>query len=222
LNFDSSYASNISFFELSNSSLDVTDATTLNSTLDVTCYTNLSNTLDVTSKITATGGLDISGDLLSTTNATQIPVTKSTFTVKNSGFTSLLGDSSNNWEAATEYNTSRLVLSGNSFIKIEFKVNFISSPEADQTLSFKVTKSVDGGTESDVFTDLGSNMGITFTNVYNGTFIDDLNGIENNSTVKYQLYYKRNYPDDDTISTNFGIVNGGNYIFLQELYQPLA
>ena len=63
-------------------------------------------------------------------------------------------------------------------------------------------------------------MGITFNNVYNGTFIDDLSGIGDNSIVTYQLHFKRNCPSGDTIFSNFGIVSGGNYIFLQELYVP--
>ena len=106
---------------------------------------------------------------------------------------------------------------------MEFKVNFISSPEADQTISFRVRRTI-GATTTTVFTDenIGSNMGVTFRNVYNGTFIDDLGAstVTNNTSVTYQLQYKRNCPNGDTISTPFGIVTGGNYIFLQELYCP--
>ena len=107
---------------------------------------------------------------------------------------------------------------------MEFKVNFISSPEAEQTISFRVRRSIDGGSATNVFTDenIGSSMGIMFRNVYNGTFIDDLSesDVANGASVSYQLQYKRNCPSGDTISTNFGIVSGGNYIFLQELYVP--
>ena len=129
------------------------------------------------------------------------------------------------FQNATNYSASRTVLSRNSCIKMEFKVNFISSPEAEQTISFKVKRSINGGTTaSDVFTDsnIGSNMGVSIKNVYNGTFIDDLSesSVNNGDTVSYQLQYKRNCPSDDTISSNFGIVSGGNYIFLQELYVP--
>ena len=198
--------------------------------------TAIAGTLAVTDKITVIGGLDISGHLLPTTPETQIPVTKSTFTlVKNSlgdlsgtnaqgGGTFIDSSGDSDFQDATNYTASRIVLSGDSCIKMEFKVNFISSPEADQTISFKVTRSINGGTASDVFTDsnIGSNMGVSIKNVYNGTFIDDLSesSVNNGDTVSYQLQYKRNCPTDDTISTNFGIVDGGNYIFLQELYVP--
>lgn len=74
--------------------LDVSGALVIADTLSVTGAATLSDTLNVTGKITATGGLDISGldisglnitgYLLATTPETQIPVTKSTFTlVKN-------------------------------------------------------------------------------------------------------------------------------------------
>ena len=102
---------------------------------------------------------------------------------------------------------------------MEFKVNFISSPEADQTLSFQVLRSTDGGTNynaTPVFTDenIGSNMGVTIRNVYNGTYIDTPGA----NNVAYKLQFKREGGTD--IDTPFGIVTGGNYIFLQELYVP--
>jgi hypothetical protein len=112
---------------------------------------------------------------------------------------------------------------------MEFKVNYTSSPEADQTLSFQVLKSITGssGTYVTVFSDisLGSNMGVTFNNVYYGTFIDDLAGATFSPalTVFYKLQFRRDCPSNDTISTPFGIVaSSGNYISLQELYEPNA
>ena len=112
---------------------------------------------------------------------------------------------------------------------MEFKVHFVSSTEADQRLGFRVERNVTAGdTWTTVFTDpsLGSNMGIGFMDVYNGTFIDDLAGVElmPNKTVTYRLLQRRNLNIniDDEISTAFGVVGGpdvGNYIFLQELYK---
>ena len=99
---------------------------------------------------------------------------------------------------------------------MEFKANFISSPEADQTLSFRAQRSTDNGSNfTTIFTDssLGSNMGVTIRNVYNGTYIDE----PQNRNVRYRLQYNR---DGTDIDTSFGIVGGGNYIFLQELYVP--
>jgi hypothetical protein len=67
-------------------------------------------------------------------------------------------------------------------------------------------------------------MGVTFNNVYYGTFIDDLAGATLTSgTVYYKLQFRRDCPTNDTISTPFGIVaSSGNYISLQELYEPNA
>ena len=176
---------------------------------------------------------NVTGDVTGNADTATV-VKKSSFTIVNSGLGDLSGinaqgggtfvgsSGDGDYQNATNYTASRTVISGTSCIKIEFKVNFICSPEANQTISFKVKRTINGGgTPADVFTDenIGSNMGIMFRNVYNGTFIDDLSGsnVGNGDNVTYQLQYKRNCPSG-TISTNFGIVNGGNYIFLQEIY----
>jgi hypothetical protein len=59
--------------------------------------------------------------------------------------------------------------------------------------------------------------------VYNGTYIDDLNGAAiSDNIVTYKLSQRRNLPSYDTTITSFGVIGGsaGNYIFLQELYRP--
>jgi len=182
-----------------------------------------------TNKITGYAGIDYSGNVLALTNASQLPVTMSTFTLKTDSLSAAIGDVSNTWVDAPGYIVSRVVLSANSYIKMEFKVNYTSSPEADQTLSFQVLKSITGisGTYMTVFSDisLGSNMGVTFNNVYYGTFIDDLAGATFSPalTVFYKLQFRRDCPSNDTISTPFGIVaSSGNYISLQELYERNA
>jgi len=175
-------------------------------------------------------GLGISGNLLPINNVSQVPVSFNTFALVNTGLGEYLGTTHADWESPSGYTISKVVLSSNSFIKMEFKVNFISSTEAEQTLGFRVQKSINGGsTYTTIFTDpsLGSNMGIGFINVYNGTYIDNLGGAAlTNSTVTYRLQIKRNLLTFDTeISTAYGIIGGtgvGNYIFLQELYQPSA
>ena len=176
--------------------------------------------------------LGISGNLLPTNNISQVPVSYSTFALKNSGFTQHLGTVKNTWLTATSYDISKVVLSNYSYIKLEFKVNFISSTEADQTLGFRVERSVTDSSWTTVFTDpsLGSNMGVGIISVYNGTFIDNLAGAPLNynntaNNVAYRLRFQRNCPSDDTIDTSFGIIGGtgvGDYIFLQELYRPYA
>lgn len=177
----------------------------------------------------STIGLTISGNLLPLNNTSQVPVSYNTFSLVTSNLGSALSTVANTWEPITNYSISKVVLSNNSYMKMEFKVNFLSSTEADQTLGFQVERSVNGGSAwTSVFTDpsLGSNMGVGVISVYNGTYIDNLNGAPlTNSTVTYRLLQRRNLNTtiDDAISTSFGVIGGtevGNYIFLQELYRP--
>jgi len=191
---------------------------------------NISGGLTVdNSKLIANAGIDFSANVLPLNNFSQLPVTWNTFAVKKTGLLTGIGDVSNDWVDASGYFIQKVVLSRNSHVKMEFKVNYISSPEADQTLSFRTLKSInsttglDGNYNTTVFTDLslGSNMGVTFNNVYYGSFIDDLaNAIITDNRVSYKLQFMRNCPTGDTISTQFGIVeSSGNYISLQELYE---
>ena len=184
--------------------------------------------LDISGLLSLNGGINYSGNVLPLNNSSQLPVTWNTFALKTTGLLASIGDASNTWidASASGYVLSKVVLSNKSYIKIEFKVNYVSSPEADQTLSFRTLKSItgiDGSYNNTVFSDisLGSNMGVTFNNVYYGTFIDDLSGATlTNSTVSYKLEFMRNCPNGDSISTPFGIVaSSGNYISLQELYE---
>jgi hypothetical protein len=176
----------------------------------------------------STIGLGISGNLLPLNNTSQVPVSYNTFSLVTSNLGSALSSVANTWETITNYTISKVVLSNNSYMKMEFKVNFLSSTEADQTLGFQVERSVNGGSAwTSVFTDpsLGSNMGVGVISVYNGTYIDNLNGASlTNSTVTYRFLQRRNLNTaiDDAISTSFGVIGGtgvGNYIFLQELYR---
>jgi len=181
----------------------------------------------------STIGLTISGNLLPSNNVSQVPVSYNTFKLKTTGLNSSIDTSANEWFVVPNYDISKVVLSTYSYIKMEFKVNFISSTEADQTLGFRVERSLTNPpvSWSTVFTDpsLGSNMGVGVISVYNGTFIDDLNQASiTGNTVTYRLLQRRNWisaNDPDGISTGFGVIGGtdvGNYIFLQELYRPAA
>ena len=177
----------------------------------------------------STIGLGISGNLLPLNTTSQVPVSYNTFSLVTSNLGSVLDTCANTWQTITNYTISKVVLSNYSYMKMEFKVNFLSSTEADQTLGFQVERSINGGSSwTSVFTDpsLGSNMGVGVISVYNGTYIDNLNGATlTNSTVTYRLLQRRNLntTNDDAISTAFGVIGGtgvGNYIFLQELYRP--
>ena len=189
--------------------------------LDVAGAATLSSTLETTGQITANGGIEVSGNVLPANNNSYIPVTYNTFAVKNSDsvLVNRLSDQSNAWIEATDYDLSINLLSQNSAVKMEFKVNYRASPEAEQYISFKVE---DTSGSRLVFQDcsLGSIMGVTTSSVYNGTFIDTSPGSTNPT---YQLYYYLDCPAGDSIDTQFGILGDStnrNYISLQELYKP--
>ena len=171
-------------------------------------------------------GIGISGDLLPTTNSSRVPVSYNTFKLKTTGFNTYNNTPSNEWVPLPGYDISINVISKWSYIKMEFKVNYLSSPEAEQTLGFQVKRSINGASGETVFIDpvIGSIMGVGMSGVYNGTYIDDLNGASNNEdTLTYSLLQRRTCPLEDTSITEFGVIGGddiGNYIFLQELYRP--
>ena len=213
-------ATGTSSFSLLNASNNVTFSQKLDvSGLDV------SNNATVTGLFTANGGISISGDLITTNTDSKLFVSKSTFNIENSGNV-LQSDLSNvpyTWITPPNYNLQADLNSINSAVKMEFKVNFKASPEAEQFISFRVYRNTDPTDPANiVFQDcsLGSNMGVTITNVYNGTFIDTSPGTRNPT---YTLQYKLDCPSSDTIDTLFGILGGENnrnYIYLQELYVP--
>ena len=175
--------------------------------------------------------ITVSGNILSTNNNSQVPVSYNTFSVvsaQNRTLLSYIGTASNEWFPAPVYDISKVVLSNRSFIKIEVKVNYTASPEADQTLSFRVIESFNRGISFEtipVFSDisLGSSMGVTINNIYNGSYYEDLSGVNlSENIITYRLQFRRDCPVGNTIKTpGYGIQQStGNYISLQELYRP--
>ena len=174
--------------------------------------------------------ITVSGNMLSQNNTSQVPVSYSTFSVVSAPNRTLppyIGISANEWIPAYAYDISKVVLSNRSVIKIEVKVNYTASPEADQTLSFRVRESSNNGLSyipTPVFSDisLGSSMGVTINNIYNGSYYDDLSGITlSGNIITYRLEFRRDCPSGNTIKTDYGIqASTGNYISLQELYKP--
>jgi len=115
--------------------------------------------------------------------------------------------------------------------KIDLKVAYTSSPEAYQTLGFRVLRGATDGSgvnysSTPVFSDisLGSNTGITSNNIYNGIYYDNLNGaVLTNNTLYYKLQFRRDCPSTTTISRPFGIRGStGNYFAIQELYNLIS
>jgi hypothetical protein len=187
--------------------------------------------VNISGGLTVNNSINFNGTVLPLNNTSKLPVTFNTFSVQmsNSVITQnlLYGDvSANIWMDASGYIVGGQVLSNNSYIKIEVKVAYTASPEADQTLGFRVLRSIDGtGTiysETPVFSDisLGTNMGVTLNSIYNGSFYDYLNPFTlTNKVVFYKLQFRRDCPSNDTISTPFGIRGAtSNYFSMQELY----
>jgi|688.fasta_scaffold281700_2 hypothetical protein len=187
--------------------------------------------LNISGGLTVNNSINFNGTVLPLNNSSKLPVTFNTFAVQNSNAIMtqdlLFGDvSANIWMDASGYVVGGQVLSNNSYIKIEVKVAYTASPEADQTLGFRVLRAIDGtGTnysETPVFSDisLGSNMGVTLNGIYNGSFYDHLTPFTlTNNIVYYKLQFRRDCPSNDTISTPFGIRGAtSNYFSMQELY----
>ena len=128
------------------------------------------------------------------------------------------GTTANTWTDATGFKLAHTLKSTLSFVKLDFKVSYISSPAANQFLSFRVLRSTDGGAsynQTPVFEDsnLGAIFGVSVKNVYNGTFVDSPNATD----LEYKLQFKRE--SSTIIHTPYGPVNGGNYVFLEEKYR---
>jgi hypothetical protein len=183
--------------------------------------------------INISGGINYRGNVLPLNDSSRLPVTYNTFAIQMTTATItqdlLYGDvSANEWMDASGYYVGAQVLSNYSHIKIDVKVAYTASPEADQTLGFRVLRGTDGTgvnySTTPVFSDisLGSNMGVTLNNIYNGSFYDSLNGVTlTNNIVYYKLQFRRDCPQDDTISTPFGIRGAtSNYFAIQEIYKP--
>jgi hypothetical protein len=193
---------------------------------------NISGGLNVNNDI----GINYSGNVLPSNNSSRLPVTANTFVVLNelTGYNVvtqdlLYGDvSANIWMDASGYYVGAQVLSNYSHIKIDVKVAYTASPEADQTLGFRVLRAIDGTgdsySETPVFSDIsfGTSMGVTLNGIYYGSFYDNLAPLTlTNNVVYYKLQFRRDCPENDTISTPFGIRGAtSNYFAIQELYRP--
>lgn len=218
-------------------------STILDSTMNLGGFTSFK-----TGKLTATDGIEVSGNLIPANNQSKIPVSKNTFKIKKQ---SSLGSSimarpstipghaphsrGGDWVKAPGYDISKTLISQDSWVKLEFKLNFICSREANQLITFAVTRDglVPAGDEDNVvFMDknMGSNMGNTNRGVYNGSWIDDNPLSPNKSKTnnpEYHLWYKVGESGDE-IKVESGILGdtiaaGGtdsyyNFIYAQELY----
>jgi len=190
--------------------------------------------LNISGGLTGNSGITFNGNMLPLNNVSRLPVTFNTFACVTLPLIQdlLYGDvSANTWMDASGYVVGTQVLSNYSYIKIDLKVAYTSSPEAYQTLGFRVLRGATDGSgvnysSTPVFSDisLGSNTGITSNNIYNGIYYDNLNGaVLTNNTLYYKLQFRRDCPSTTTISRPFGIRGStGNYFAIQELYNLIS
>ena len=188
---------------------------------------NISGGLNVNSGITNNGPLYIAGNL--TCNGTSKIMTTFTGTSlkRSTDLSSNIGDiCSNEWISPTGWNATIMPVSINSCVQVDVRIAYISSTEADQTLTFRLLRMsfLSGIYDIELVTDLslGTNMGVTLNGVHTITYYDKpVGGFTPNFAASYQLQFKRNCPSNDTISTPFGIRDStGNSIMLKELYSP--
>jgi len=184
--------------------------------------------LDVSGGINlSTGGIVSASHITTINNNAKIPTTASTYVIKHSeSLTASLDPSgiqaTGVWHDVSGWNISiSNMLSIYSRNKIEARIAFTSSPEADQTLSIRLMRLDASGTYSTLFTDLslGSNMGVSINSVHNIVFYDRTTN--SGATATYKLQLMRNCPANDTISTPFGIqASSGNFMSIQEIFKP--
>ena len=192
------------------------------------CGTNATFRYDFTSntsveRFVSSVGLSVSGNILPNNNISVLPVSYNSFqyiTNPSLGNNGTSNTNYNTWQEAPGYTCSITPLSYKSCIKIEFRVNYIASPAAEQYLGFKIRRYSNGNSGLDnsatLFVDqyVGSKMGVTARGVYTGSYIDDLsNGLINplitSGTITYHLYYKRTREAySNNIDTSFGIIGG--------------
>ena len=190
--------------------------------------------------IDVSGGITIKSSMATTGSSIKIPTTLANFRVKYSEYLTESLDPSGIqatgvWHDISGWNITYLaMLSGFSRIKFEARIAFTSSPEADQTLSFRVLRLTDASlaTYIPICTDLslGSNMGVSINSVHNIVFYDRpataawTTGVgSTNGYATYKLQLMRNCPANDTISTPFGVqASSGNFMSVQEIYTPTS
>jgi hypothetical protein len=188
---------------------------------------NFNKGITINQNVSNNNSLILGGNIVTSNNSAQITNTFSSFTVvKGEGLSSNVGTTDKNiWTDANGWTVLRNFSSQYSYAKIEARIAYTSSPEVDQTLSFRMLK-YSGTTLSysiEVFTDLslGSNMGVSINNVHSILFYDT-SGI-NIGSVQYKLQFMRNCPTNSTITIPFGIqASNSNFISVQELYRPLV
>tara|TARA_X000000368_G_scaffold280977_1_gene222925 strand:- start:14545 stop:16497 length:1953 start_codon:yes stop_codon:yes gene_type:complete len=198
-----------------NNNLNVDGITTLNK-VEINNDASLNNNLNVS------GITTLSNHLLTDSSYVKIPVSYSTFSIVKGN--QLLSDLTNIygvWHNLSTYGYSVTInpLSHNSYIKLDFKINYICSNDNDGTISFRVKNNLDEIIFADL--SLGTITGVTNRGIYNGLYIDTT---QYNSSITYSLEFLIADNINNNNNTSVGILGhnhgNSNIIIAQELYQP--
>jgi hypothetical protein len=191
--------------------------------------TVVNGSLDVNGDVSFNARLDVSGittlfdHLLTDSSNVKVPVSYSTFAVaKGADLSSNITQNYEIWHdlSGDGYMVTISPLTQNSYIKLDFKVNYVCSNLAEQTISFRVKNH----NNDIIFTDLslGTTTGVTNKGIYNGLYIDSTGY---NSPVTYYLEYLIANDAANNTDVSSGVLGynhgNSNIVIAQELYIPI-
>ena len=173
--------------------------------------------------ITFETGTILADHMSTSSSAVKIPITFNNYafadpTQMNSNKTTV----GNTWQNLKNLNykvdfTPRSV---RSKMYIKLKVNYVSSNESSQLITFGLYRSINNGTETQLFVDasMGTLMGVANNAVYTADYIDTPNTTD---SICYYIKYKIEGTDIDIASGVLGNDDSNiNFMMAQELYIP--
>ena len=194
-----------------------------NSNIDICDHLIVHGDVSLNYRLDVSGITTLSDHLLTDSSYVKVPVSYSTFAVaKGNDLSSNVTQVYNTWHNLTNdgYVVTINPLTLNSYIKLDFKVNYVCSNETDQTISFRVKNNNNDIIFSDL--SLGSLMGVTNRGIYNGLYIDSTGY---NSPVTYHLEYLIADDANNNIDVSSGVLGhnhgNSNIVIAQELYVPI-
>lgn len=185
---------------------------------------NVSKDLDVSNNLRVFGSLMLANNLLTDNSSVKIPSTYNNYYFTDPSNLRSKLTLTNDWVDLSDvgYKINYTPLSNKSKIYMRFKINYISSNESEQLITFRLMRDISGGSSDILYTDssLGMVMGVINNGIYNADFVDTPN---TNQYITYYLKYKIEAPAND-IDISCGVVgyDSGNInlMMAQELYIP--
>lgn len=212
-----------------NASVDICDQfivhgdVCFNSNVDICDHLIVHGDVSLNNRLDVSGITTLSDHLLTDSSYVKVPVSFSTFAIaKGTDLSSNITQVYGTWHNLTSdgYSVTINPVSVNSFIKLDFKVNYICSNETDQTISFRVKNNHNEIIFADL--SLGTTMGVTNKGIYNGLYIDT-SGY--NAPVTYYLEYLIADDASNNIDVSSGVLGhnhgNSNIVIAQELYVPV-